>query len=288
MGGLGNQLFQIFTTISLSIKTTNSFVFTNALLLDNGKRHTYWDTLLFKLKPFLREIHFIRETNSVFIKDSGFNRMFTIFKENGFQYNNIPLYKLMGADTYLHGYFQSSKYFDSTFQTIYRMLNIHEQKKSVVYSLGDIVLDLENTISVHFRLGDYKFLSHVYPILELSYYEKAFNQIIKKTGKSKFNVFYFCEDNDLMDVLKIVNSLKERFVECSFIRCPEHLKDWEQLLLMSSCRHNIIANSTFSWWGAYLNTHEDKIVCYPNIWFQQAIGHNTEDLCPDDWLRILP
>ena len=54
MGGLGNQLFQIFTTISLSIKTTNSFIFSNTETLDNGKRHTYWDTILFRLKPFLR------------------------------------------------------------------------------------------------------------------------------------------------------------------------------------------------------------------------------------------
>jgi hypothetical protein len=210
--------------------------------------------------------------------------MLTVFKENGFQYNDIPLHKLMGQDTVLHGYFQSSKYFDSTFPTIYRMLNIQEQKISVVYSLGDIALELENTVSVHFRLGDYKFLSHVYPILELSYYEKALNEIGKD---SKFNVIYFCEDKDLMDVLKIVNSLKERFLKCNFMRCPQHLKDWEQLLLMSSCRHNIIANSTCSWWGAYLNTHEDKIVCYPNTWFQEAVGHNTEDLCPDEWLRIL-
>jgi hypothetical protein len=287
MGGLGNQLFQIFTTISLSIKTTNNFVFSNTIVLDGGYRNTYWETLLFKLKPFLRPIHIIKETNSIFIKDSGFDRMFTIFKENGFQYNNIPLYKLMGQDTYLHGYFQSSKYFDSTFPTIYRMLNIQEQKMNVVYSLGDIASELDNTVSIHFRLGDYKMLSHVYPILELSYYEKALNEIIQKTGNnSKFNVIYFCEDNDLMDVSKIVNSLKERFANCSFTRCPQHLKDWEQLLLMSSCRHNIIANSTFSWWGAYLNTHKDKIVCYPNTWFKEAIGHNTEDLCPDDWLRI--
>jgi hypothetical protein len=287
MGGLGNQLFQIFTTISFSIKTTNNFFFSNIIVLDGGYRHTYWETLLFKLKPFLREIHIIKETNSIFIKDSGFNRILTIFKENGFQYNNIPLYKLMGQDTYLQGYFQSYKYFDSTFPTIYRMLNIQEQKKNVICSLGDIGLELKNTISIHFRLGDYKILSHVYPILELSYYEKAFNKIIQKTGNTKFNVIYFCEDKDLIDVLQIINSLKEKFVGCTFIRCPEHLKDWEQLLLMSSCKHNIIANSTFSWWGAYLNNHEDKIVCYPNTWFQETIKNNTEDLFPNEWLRIL-
>ena len=287
MGGLGNQLFQIFATISLSIKTTNNFFFSNTVVLDGGYRHTYWDSLLFKLKPFLHTIQIIKETDSIFIKDSGFDRVLTIFKENGFHYNNIPIHQLMGQDTILHGYFQSYKYFDSSFPTIYRMLNIQEQKLNLAYSFGNIVSELDNTISIHFRLGDYKMLSYVYPILELSYYEKALNEIIQKTG-TNMNIIYFCEDKDLMDVLKIVNSLKERFSTLNFMRCPENLKDWEQLLLMSSCKHNIIANSTFSWWGAYLNTHKNKIVCYPNIWFQESIGHNTEDLCPDDWLRIIP
>ena len=102
MGGLGNQLFQIFTTISLSMKTTNSFVFSDIKVLDNGKRHTYWDTILFRLKPFLRP----------------FFRKMTIFREEGFEYNIIPLHKLMGADTCLHGYFQSYKYFNDIFPNI--------------------------------------------------------------------------------------------------------------------------------------------------------------------------
>lgn len=275
MGGLGNQLFQIFTTISLSIKTTNSFVFSDTKLLDNGKRHTYWDTFLFRLKPFLRP----------------FFRKMTILKERGFEYNNIPLHDLMGADTCLYGYFQSYKYFDDTFPTIYRMLHIEEQKRALMTSenkmVNNIVNRLGNTISIHFRMGDYKTVSHVYPILAFSYYEKAIRLIIEKTEKSDFNMIYFCEDADLMDVLEIINSLKEEFRECNFIRCPEHLEDWEQMLLMSCCSHNIIANSSFSWWGAYLNTgNKNQIVCYPERWFQDEAGHNTRDLCPKEWFPL--
>ena len=307
MGGLGNQLFQIFTTISLSIKTTNSFIFSNTETLDNGKRHTYWDTILFRLKPFLRPF---------------FHKM-NILKEQGFEYNNIHLHNLMGADTCLYGYFQSYKYFDDTFDSIYRMLQIEKQKETLISSLVNPIFtnhkenSLENTISIHFRLGDYKGLSHIYPILERSYYETAINLIIhkfsfntplkgaemngglepllceysirkgvKQTGNTNFNILFFCEDDDLLDVLEIVNSLKAQFNMCEFIRCPENLKDWEQLLLMSCCRHNVIANSSFSWWGAYLNTHKDKIVCCPDIWFKEATGHNTTDLCPNDWFHI--
>ena len=271
MGGLGNQLFQIFTTISLSMKTTNSFVFSDIKVLDNGKRHTYWDTFLFRLKPFLRP----------------FYRKLAIFKEKGFEYNNIPLHTLMGADTCLYGYFQSYKYFDDVFPTIYRMLHIDEQKNKLLNTHNNIINKLDNSISIHFRLGDYKIFSHVYPILAKSYYENAIRLIIKETGYTDFNMVYFCEDADLMDVLEIINSLKEQFSNCNFIRCPEKLEDWEQMLLMSCCTHNIIANSTFSWWGAYLNTgNKNKIVCYPETWFKDAAGHNTKDLCPGEWSKI--
>ena len=62
--------------------------------------------------------------------------------------------------------------------------------------------------------------------------------------------------------------------------------DYEELILMSLCKHNIIANSTFSWWGAYFNTNPAKIVCYPSIWFGPDVTHNTKDLCPESWTKI--
>jgi hypothetical protein len=116
--------------------------------------------------------------------------------------------------------------------------------------------------------------------------ESSIQKGVKQTGNTDFTILFFCEDDDLLDVLEIVNSLKAQFNMCEFIRCPENLKDWEQLLLMSCCRHNVIANSSFSWWGAYLNTHKDKIVCCPDIWFKEATRHNTTDLCPNHWFHI--
>jgi hypothetical protein len=70
------------------------------------------------------------------------------------------------------------------------------------------------------------------------------------------------------------------------MRGDNTLADWEQLLLMSCCHHNIIANSTFSWWAAYFNSWKDKIVCYPSVWFGNIANHDTKDLCPEEWIKI--
>jgi len=69
--------------------------------------------------------------------------------------------------------------------------------------------------------------------------------------------------------------------------CVDHkIPDWKQMLIMSCCQINIIANSSYSWWAAYLNNTTKKTVIYPSIWFGPAIAHNTEDMFPESWIRI--
>jgi hypothetical protein len=85
-----------------------------------------------------------------------------------------------------------------------------------------------------------------------------------------------------------MESENSQVIELEFERGDEpKMEDWQQLLLMSCCRHNIIANSSFSWWAAYFNNNPDKIVCYPDKWFGPQLSHNdTRDLCPENWNRI--
>ena len=99
-------------------------------------------------------------------------------------------------------------------------------------------------------------------------------------------MLYFCEDADLPQVIDIIKQLKEVYPLVEFIRAPSDLEDWQQLLMMSCCQHNIIANSTFSWWGAYFNSNPEKIVCSPAEWFGPKIDIKMEDLLPEEWTTI--
>ena len=294
MGGLGNQLFQIFTTISYAVKSKKPFIFQNSeeLKFDNATvRYTYWKTFLKKLKPFITNI---------------FPENITLLKETGFQYlpldlplekvepNLLPLLPLKKVETNicLFGYFQSYKYFEEYYDTICDLINLDFQKNEVIIKSGYTEDYLNKTISMHFRLGDYKKLPNHHPVLTDKYYKKClrFFDNIKLLNlplkKVEQNVLYFCEDDDLEDVTITINTLQKKFPTYTFIRASNLLQDWEQMLLMSCCAHNIIANSSFSWWGAYFNLNPEKIVCYPDVWFGPACNHNTSDLFPPSWYKI--
>ena len=138
---------------------------------------------------------------------------------------------------------------------------------------------------MHFRFGDYKKYPNIYTLLTATYYKNALNNILKD-GLKELKVLYFCENDSINEVNEIIVSLKNDFPQITFIRADPQLEDWEQMLLMSLCQYNIIANSTFSWWGAYLNTNPEKIVCYPGQWFSPEAKKDTSDLFLDDWKKI--
>lgn len=276
MGGLGNQIFQIFATISCAINHRKQFKFLNLESLGGGFttiRYTFWDKFFYKLKPFLIDNINIYPTNVIREKDFTFNKL--IIDENQCK-----------EDIMLSGYFQSYKYFQENYQLICRLIGLQQMKDDLLLkvNLNDDLL--QNTISMHFRIGDYKKLQHVHPIMTKDYYFRALNYIKSLDSTTNYTVLYFCEDDDIDDVIQTINYLKDKFIDYDFIRGKKELEDWEQMLLMSCCHHNIIANSSFSWWGAYLNTHKNKIVCYPSIWFGPSAPHNTNDLCPSEWFEV--
>ena len=275
MGGLGNQLFQIFATISYAIKSRNQFKFLNVEQLGDGVstvRYTFWNTFFYRLKPFLIDK----------IEDKIY-----VIREKDFTFNELPIDEMINNDLLIFGYFQSYKYFQENYKIIYRLIGVDYLKNNLLRKLAYNEEYLNNVVSMHFRIGDYKKIQHVHPLMTKDYYDKSLHVIKSKNLNTYFTIMYFCEDDDIEDVLLTVNWLKEKYKNFTFIRGENTLSDWEQMLLMSCCHHNIIANSSFSWWGAYFNNHPDKIVCYPSIWFGQTVQHDTSDLCPPKWNKII-
>jgi hypothetical protein len=269
-GGLGNQLFQIYALLNYCIENHCFFILPYSMQ-PWDKRHTYWDSIFSNLSNYVKPNHEIN--------------VFKEYNEPHFYYNEIPLFT---RNVTFRGYFQTELYFKKHFEKICSMLNIREKQTNIKNSH----ITCENTISLHFRMGDYGSPAH-HPIIPDTYYINSLNYIISKTNKNKedWNVYYSCEQEDDNKVLNrinnIVNSLNFNCDNLNFIKISNIMEDWEQLLLMSACKYNVIANSTFSWWSAYFNTNNQKIVCYPSIWFGYALAYNNlKDLYPPDWIKI--
>lgn len=255
MGGLGNQLFQIFTVISYSIKHGLPFTFRYSETLNIGReRPTYWNNLLKSIKLYTST------------DDEVFN-IKCWYNEPSFKFSEIPRVE----NCCFCGYFQSYKYFEANKKTIISVCRLDRQR-----------LPAEKAISMHFRIGDFKQIQEYHPVLGVCYYANAM-RYIQDHVDDDYTVYVFCEGEDNDVVRRMIASLNIKY-PVTFV--DDSIPDWEQMLMMSSCEINIIANSTFSWWGAYLNNSPDRLVLYPSTWFGHKITHDISDLFPDDWRKI--
>ena len=294
-GGLGNQLFQIFTVIALSLKSGHEFYFewVEDSLLETS-------SLLTALLPFCKSaeecraleqhlrVHDIREPESHKYDPHCFDSVLT-------SSNHEHLFVLKG-------YFQSYLYFQDEFSEILRMLDIDKQLENLVNmnvvsvaerristhilkddsaKLGvqrnmEAMPTITNRIMLHFRLGDYKNLQHTHMILPCNYYRNAIQHILDKE-KRTINVVYVFQKSDQEIVEKYyIKRLSSWFPQCTWtsIYTGTTLSDEQQLLYMSLTNHLVIANSSFSLWAAYLNRNRNPCICYPSTWIKN-LGDDT-------------
>jgi len=270
MGGLGNQLFQVFAALSYSLETNQEIFFPyNDQSSGFTERRVYWSSFLSSIQSFVKKLTIQMD----------------VLREKGFEYNGgIQIKPSSGnKNILLYGYYQSYKYFQNKYKEICDIIEL-DNKKSIVKSKYNI--DFNDSVSMHFRIGDYITIQDKHPVLRENYYINALSEIIKKTAIK--TVYYFTEKKDLLSAQNIINRLKTepQFNNLAFEYISNIDEDWEEMLLMSLCSHNIIANSTFSWWAAYFNDNYEKIVCYPSEWFGSALKHKTDDLFPSSWFKV--
>lgn len=280
VGGLGNQLFQIFTVISYSLDNKVPFKFLYGETTPSvTKRYTYWNSFLSSLQFFVVKDVMGRDFYEGFKKEPTKER---------FHYVPLRPFDSIGHENIiLNGYFQSYKYFHHHRNEIFRLIQLKEQKDKFLQKHN--IISTENTISLHFRLGDYKRLSHTHPIMNPEYYVDALTYILSKSTIQKYRVIYFCEAEDNETVRSnYIEKISNVFPFLTFKKAGDNMRDYEQVLYQSCCTHNIIANSTFSWFGAYFNENKGQhVVCYPSRWYGgEAKNNKTTDMFLPDWIKI--
>jgi len=180
--------------------------------------------------------------------------------------------------TYLDGYFQSEKYFNDIEKILRKEFTLKDPLPQKAAEIAKQIRATES-VSLHVRRGDYitnKAASNFHGICDLDYYRKAINFIQHKIPTP---LFYIFSDDPAW--------VKENLpLPTSATFMADHVdKDYIELILMGYCKHNILANSSFSWWGAWLNENPNKLVVAPINWFKDP-GINTNDLIPNNWTRF--
>jgi len=279
IGGLGNQLFQYAAGRTLALR------YNVPLKMDISGFDSY-DLRKFELPGFHASFSIATETEIKKLKPANNfskavsylkpKRYRTYHREHFFHYD--PSFMYAGPDTYLKGNFQSELYFREISAVLKEELRIRESLITACIDYGNVLAG-ENSIAVHIRRGDYtkKTFLEYHGLCPKEYYQEAMHLIQSKVQDP---VFYFFSDDIpwTKDNLDIPGA---RYVSGN--TTSTHFED---LYLMSRCRHAIIANSSFSWWGAWLNPNPGKIIIGPKNWFGPRGPKDTRDILPADWISL--
>lgn len=282
IGGLGNQMFQYALGRSLSLKN-NTELKLDITGFESYKLHKYsLDAFNIKKNVALKsEISRFKKYKPKpgrrwFLYNKFFADNSKYFQENGFNFN-LDTMKL-NDNVYLDGHWQSEKYFQEIENIISREFTLKNKPTAETENWIEKVSDCIS-VSVHIRRGDYarnQKTNQFHGTCSLEYYEKAMDLIFQKTKEPIFFIF-----SDDIDWAK--NNLKTKYP--IFHVSDKKILNYEELVIASKCSHNIIANSTFSWWSARLNENPDKIIIAPQKWFADA-SKNDSDLIPPTWTKL--
>ena len=281
-GGLGNQLFQYAAGRSLAHYHQTELVLDlewfNSRPDTNTPRHfelgNYNIAARFLSPAENRSLRFYR--GRILSRISFLPRKWRLFTEKSFCFD--PDFFKLPNDVYLRGYWQSAQYFE-----VIRNILLKEfapidppgsKNEALLREMNE-----GNSVSLHIRRGDYlsnPVAAEYHGICPLDYYERAIGRIEESFDNPHF--FVFSDDLDWARAnLNINHPVK-------FIGHNSGAQAFQDIRLIAACKHQIIANSSFSWWGAWLNQNPKKMVIAPKQWF--LAKKDTSTLIPNDWIRI--
>jgi hypothetical protein len=288
-GGLGNQMFQFAIASILSLENKSKMKVDNRFF-ENKEKMVGFTPRQFELSVFNNSYHVatLKEIKSFAIL-SKFNQL----RQNyGLNYPKVFIEPFLGynhsvlqlqSPVYLDGYFQSYRYFEGYEDFIkdkfsFSKANLDQKNRQLLR-----VLNNNETVAVHIRRGDYvndKLTQQFHGNCSKEYYLEAINRMEQK---SKGLTYVFFSD----DIDWVKEEFADLLVKKLFVDENKGSESWKDMFLMTFCSHNIIANSSFSWWGAWLNSFSEKTVIAPKKWFLNSdANEKTNDLIPESWLRI--
>lgn len=289
-GGLGNQLFQFAAGKALALQHNTPFKLDLYFYSTHKNRKFELENFNVPIEVASRaEVHEFTGKNPIeryLNKRENYLRCPSVFVQPHYHfyddYFNLPNHH------YVSGYFQSEKYFARIAGEIRMWYTSKNSLDSVNTKLSDEI-GSSNSVALHVRRGDYtNQYASFFGTVPDAYYQKAIDEISSQIASPKFFVF-----SDDIAWCKKNLSLKEAV----FVDHNTGDDSFKDILLMSACKHNIIANSTFSWWGAWLNSNISKVVVAPKVWFRKPFYdgkipvypsriYNTKDLIPEKWIRL--
>lgn len=283
-GGLGNQLFQYAIGRKISLQFNTKLKLDTSLFTASNFRK--YNLSVFNYKPE------IAKNNEVLCffpeKATGIQKVYFNFRkflikpsiliEKKFSYD-IELISKSKENTYLNGYWQSENYFSDIRPILLNDLKIKNHLTGKNKELAGKITSVES-VSVHIRRGDYVLNKHTnkyHGLCSLEYYDKAIDIICNKYKDVQLFIF----SDDIRWVKENINFP----VNITFVDHNDDENNFEDLRLMSLCKHNIIANSSFSWWGAWLNEYPEKVVIGPQKWLNVSDA-DTSTILPHSWIKL--
>lgn len=282
--GLGNQLFQYATARQLALKNHTG------LYLDLSYYRYQYETDTprnFKLDQF--SIPYRELQDSVFqylskatklLPNRSLPPLCLFLKEKHFHFDESVVRARAGC-LILEGFWQSERYFRESADTIRRELTLTKTPSAEFKRYEALIRTTQTPVSIHVRRGDYvnhPEFSQTFGFVGIDYYTEALRRLSATLNEPVLYVF-----SDDKEWVRQHLPLPETAV---YVENTGPDSDVADLVLMSRCSHHIIANSSFSWWGAWLNPKPDKLVITPKQWYKNQPTWNTKDLLPEAWLAI--
>jgi hypothetical protein len=293
-GGLGNQLFQFIIgyilarknkmKLRINIEKFNSydrkfeldnFPEIKKLYIPKIRNYNILSKIFFYLYPkfikILKILRIYKCINYFYFLDK------KEFEKSPFIFNKNLLQEKITKNITIIGYFQSEKYFSNYRKIVLKLFKFPKLNNKLVHDYLNLIRN-KNSVAIHIRRGDYLSnpkANYFHGVLGANYYKKSIRYVSKRVRNPIFFIF--------SDDIELVKKTFPFLINKKYI-FTETKSSINDLHLMSNCKHFIIANSSFSWWAAWLSTNKNKIVCAPKKWVKAKIL--TPDIMPENWVKI--